>query len=192
MKKKPVLQNLTAIVIVSTFNQVYAIDFSTAKQNVFDYNYAEAEFVDYDAGDSGFKLTGSFDLKSNAGIIGHFATASNYTELGFGGDYHAKFDVLPNADYLFYGGFERGEFSFDGIFADYTYDDSGFFFGGGVRSQLMEQLEVDGEISYHSFFDGDIRLTGRVLYKLGEHLDLKAQLDLEDNDRFSIGVRYYY
>ncbi len=166
-----------------------ALDLS-ARPNIFDYDYLDAGFIDYDAGGSGIYLRGSIDIYPNINLLGGFAAADDYIEFSLGAGYHQAIPTLKNTDMVFSGGIERGEFDVGGGSLDDA--DTGVFLSAGVRASATPALELYSDIAYHSFYSGDLILNLGLRLQLNETLDFTVGGRLGDNDAVSVGVRYYY
>jgi opacity protein-like surface antigen len=177
---------LTAVLALGIPLTASAADTNKAKPSVFDYNYADIEFIDYDAGDGGLRLSGSYDIKPNFNLIGGLSFVSDYTQLDIGVGHHSQWYGLENTDLNLFAGLEYGDFD-TGFFSD---SDGGIFFGAGMRTLIVPKLELAGSLSYHTFFDGDFVLSLEGLYRFTPKLHGKLGLDLGDNDTFRLGVRY--
>ena len=161
-----------------------------SRPNTFDYDYLDVGLINYDAGGSGLFLVGSHDIYPNINIFGRFAAADHYNELNAGGSYHWAIPTLDNTDALLFGGIERGEFDVGG--GSFDDSDTGAFFGAGLRASASRTLELFSNLTYHSFYSGDLVLDLGLRLQLNEKLDLSLTGQLGDNDAFSGGIRYYY
>jgi len=179
---------LTAMLALGMPLTASALDLNEAKPNVFGYNYADIEYIDYDAGDGGLKFSGSYDIKPNINLIGSLGLASDYTQLDIGVGHHSQWFGLENTDLNLFVGLEYGDFD-TGFFST---SDTGIFFGAGMRTLIVPKFELAGALSYHSFFDGDFMVSVEGLYRFKPKLYAKLGLDLGDNDTLRLGVRYDY
>ncbi len=179
---------LTAMLALGMPLTASALDLNEAKPSVFDYNYADIEYINYDAGDGGLKFSGSHNIKPNINILGGLGFASDYTQLDIAIGHHSKWYGLENTDLNLFVGLEYGDF--DGGF--FSSSDTGIFFGAGMRKLFTPEFELAGALSYHSFFDGDFVFSIEGLYRFKPKLHGKLGLELGDNDTFKLGIRYDY
>ena len=179
----------TIIIFLSLAAPAMALNLQP-RPNTFDYDYLDLALINYDAGGSGLLLTGSHDIYPNIDIFGGFSAANHYTQLGAGGGYHWAIPTLENTDARVFGGIERGEFDVGA--GSFDNSDTGAFFGAGLRASASRALELFSNLTYHSFYSGDLVLDLGLRLQLNENLDLSLTGQLGDNNAFSGGVRYYY
>ena len=185
-----------------------AYEFMGNNPSNFSYNYAEASFVDNDF-DSGFSFGGSFDVHNSLAVIGSYLTTGDYTELKIGAAHHAKAGFLERADLVIHASFIKAEYDRPDIAVPavvifgitvspaYTidgggFDDSGLITGGTLRFEPLDRLEVFGDVSYTTIFDGDLLITGGAEWSFNDNLSVRGSYTLSDNDTLSAGVRYYF
>ena len=161
-----------------------------AQPNTFDYDYFDTGFIDYDAGGSGIYLQGSIDMYPNINLLGGFAAADDYIEFRVGVGYHQAIPTLKNTDMVFSAGIERGEFDVGGGSLDDS--DTGVMLSAGLRASATPALELYTNITYHSFYSGDLGLDGGLRLQINDKLDFTVGAQLSDNDAIAVGVRYYY
>lgn len=161
-----------------------------AQPNTFDYDYLDAGFVNYDNGGSGIYLQGSIDTYPNVNLLAGFSAADNYIEFRVGTGYHQAIPTLTNTDMVFSAGLERGEFDVGAGTIDDS--DTGVFLSAGLRASATPTLELYSNLTYHSFFSGDLGLDAGLRLQINDKLDLTVGGQLSDNDAFMIGARYYY
>ncbi len=179
----------TLLLTLSLPAGVQALDLPT-RPNTFDYDYLDAGFIDYDAGGSGIYLRGSIDTYPNINLLGGFAAADDYIEFSLGAGYHQAIPTLKNTDMRFAAGIERGEFDVGGGSLDDS--DTGIFLSAGIRASATPALELYGDVSYHSFYSGDLVLDLGLRLQINETVDFTVGGQLGDNDALAVGVRYYY
>ncbi len=164
------------------------LDLNEARPNQFSYNYAEIQYVDMDSGLDGFRLSGSYDIKPNLAITGSLLKASvgrfDYDLVGLGAAYHARWVEFEKSDLIIHTSLVSGDASND--------SELGLTFGAKVRASLKEQLEIYGDLSYTTVFDGDLALDIGAAYTFAPDLAATLNYQLTDNDALSIGLRYYF
>lgn len=178
-----------------------ASDLFPAGDSHFSYNYAEAFYVDVDGYDSGFMFRGSYDFKENIAFVGSYLTSGDYAALSFGAAYHSEATFMANADLVLHASYESAEIDFSetncGFFGcfttSYSDDDTGLTFGATLRHELQEGLEVFGDVSYSTIWDGNIILTGGAAYAVKPGLSVMGSYQIYDDlDTLSLGIRYLY
>lgn len=162
----------------------------------FNYNYADIDIIDFDDVDAtGLRLLGSYDVDTNLAVVASlaFADGSNdtdITQLSAGVAYHQKLTgtELKKADFVVRAEIQRHEVE-RGRFED---DDTGLLLVGGIRTRLIDSVELYGEAGYTTTGDNGFvaELGGR--YTISDSFQAKASLGFSDNDVLSIGVRYSY
>lgn len=184
-----------------------AYEFMGNNPSHFSYNYAEASFVDNDF-DSGFLFGGSFDVHNSIAVVGSYLTTGDYTELKIGAAHHAKAGFLERADLVIHASLIKAEYDINvpqNCFTDFfgnvqcigggnfgSDDDTGLITGGTLRFEVQDRLEVFGDVSYTTIFDGDLLITGGAEWSFTDQLSARGSYTLADNDTLSAGVRYYF
>ncbi|MGV6816945.1 MAG: hypothetical protein ACWA44_06700 [Thiotrichales bacterium] len=158
--------------------------------NVFDYDYAQATITGYDVGGNGLSIGISRDITNNVNLTGSFSNASDYIALSAGAGYHYELTNISGSDLRLFGGLERGEFNVGAGTIDTS--DTGLFGGVGIRTSASETLELAGEITYHTIWNGDLSIMGGARLQLNQQFDLVFDYTIADNDFFNIGARMYF
>ena len=188
---------IAAAIALLPLQQANAVEFLGNGASHFSYNYADILFVDNDF-DSGFMGRGSYDVTGNIAVMGSYLVAGDYTALSIGAAHHAQADFLDRADLVLHASFDKVEYDFPTttflgfVVGGGGFDDSGFTFGATLRHELQDKLELFGDVSYSTVFDGDIQFTGGAVYSFSDTLSVVGSYQLADLDTLSLGVRYYF
>jgi len=165
-----------------------AIDLLKSGPSVFNYNFADALYLNDDSAD-GIGLRFSADIRENYAVQFSYARLSDggfdVDSLAGGVAYHietARF--RGKADWVFDAGLN---------FVDVeSIDDTGIFLGAGIRYAVSDPLEVNGRISISTVFDTDVILSLRALYEISTGLSAFVETDLGDGSTLGLGVRFYW
>lgn len=164
--------------------------------SAFEYNYAQGSFIDNDF-DSGFMAEGSYDVTDLASIQGYFFSSGDLSGFSIGGAYRLEDMVsVPEGSLSAHASFESAEFdcsqSFFGTVVNCGFDDSGIAFGALYQYQAQDALELFGDLTYTTLFDGDVQITGGVKFDFSDNLSVVGSYTLSDADLLKIGVRYTF
>lgn len=153
-----------------------------------DYSHFDAALVSLDGPRDDFEGLGArLSLPFNAQVYGKAefaATRANSidrTDFAFGGGYHMPLN--RHTDFF-------AEIEIVNVDTD-AGDDDGLRFGGGVRSLVMQELELRGALRYVDLGDGELVLDLGAQYLINS--DWAAFLDISEGDDFGgyrIGARY--
>jgi len=141
------------------FNSAHAVDLLKNGPSVFNYNYAEAVYLNDDNAD-GIGLRFSADIRENYALLFEYARLSDngfdVDGLSGGVVYHIEAARFPGrADWVFEAGV---------VFVDAEgIDDTGVSLGGGIRYAVNDALEVNGMLErctkYQPAFLHSLKLT---------------------------------
>lgn len=165
------------------------------------YNFIEGAYqrTDIDAGfadvdGDGFGIGGSFEIGDMWQLVGSYATADldfgiDFDQLMLGGGFHAPItdtvDLVANLMYV------RVDVSGAGGDAD----DDGLGMSVGVRSFVVDRLELAGFIEYVDLDDSgdDTSVRGQAWYSLTPASALGFSIASGDDiTTYGIGGRYYF
>jgi len=162
------------------------------------YSFAEANYitVDVDGGGTspdGFGFGGSYLFDKNVFVEASYSALSagsvdvDTISAGLG----LRHGLTNQIDAVVGAGFLSTEVDVGNLGSD---DDTGYFFKGGLRAQVMPKLEVNGGLAYAEIFDD-----GNTSFSLGGVLSLTPELALtggagfdDDATTFTIGARYNF
>ena len=170
------------------FNSAHAADLLKNGPSVFNYNYAEAVYLNDDNAD-GIGLRFSADIRENYALLFEYARLSDngFDVAGLSGGvvYHIEAARFPGrADWVFEAGV---------VFVDAEgIDDTGVSLGGGVRYAVNDALEVNGMLGLSTVFDTDVTLNLRALYEVSTGFSALLETDLGDGSTLGLGVRFYW
>lgn len=160
-----------------------------------DYSYIEGGFVniDYDRGDdSGLRLGGSLDLGAPLALIGEYTDTGDFRQLSAGLLFYSPLDEGLDLT----GGATLEHWDVGGRRGD---DDLGIGLRGGLRWLALTEahnpgrLEIGGELRHVFIFDDSATsVRGSALYRIVDDLDLQGAIQVGDDDRFELGVRYHF
>lgn len=162
------------------------------------YNFVEASYLSVDidgvSGNAdGFGVGGSYLFgKTVFGAAGYSSLSykgvdSDSFNIGAGLRHGLtdKVDLVGSAGLLF------AKIDVNGFGSD---DDTGYFVQGGVRAQILPQLEINGGIAYADVFDD-----GNTTFSLGGVFSFTPQIALvagatfdDDATGFAVGGRYNF
>lgn len=156
-----------------------------------DYDYVDGGLIDGDGprgteSDTGVRLSGSMDLNQPIALFGEVVDTADYTHLTGGAMFHTPLDprLYLNAG----AALEWVDETFE--------DDTGVGLYAGLRWQALpnpRRLEIGPEIRHLYVFDGpSTSLRNNVLYRLTQNLDLQGALQVGDEDRWELGMRYNF
>lgn len=163
----------------------------------FSYSYAELGYVsseldDIDVDGDGFALRGSYEFNERFhGFVEYsdldydFDVSGEMLELGAG----LAWPLNPNLDFVGTVSYVKAEVDVP-FFG--SIDDDGFGLGAGLRSRVMEQLELTGGINYVSFDEGgdDTAFELGARYFLTEMFAIGAGVDFnDDGTAWTLGAR---
>jgi hypothetical protein len=171
-----------------------------ADHSNMNYTFGEFSYVDADQAD-GFGLEGSYQFNEKMfGFASYESLGDDFfdqTLLSFGvGSSMAlneKFDLYGKLAIL--SGEVEVEFCnpFTGDCDGVTDDDTGFGFEVGVRGEVVEKVEVFGNLQYASIFDGDTGFEIGGRYWFQENLGVSLALwDMWETDGFTLAARYEF
>ncbi len=156
--------------------------------SVFNYNYVEAKFLDFDGAD-GLAFTGSADIKKNIALNVEYAKLSDgpadLDVLAFGATFYKQSVRYPQADYLLAAGLER--FSGNG-----SSSDTGIYLSAGTRYALNDAMEINGALQLSTTGDTDISVHLAALYEVSPGFSGLVETDIGDGNSFGLGVRFYW
>lgn len=156
------------------------------------YTYAEASYVIPEDGD-GFSFGGSIALGPQ------FFVQGEGTFYDFGGNVEGtlakgvlgfRHALSPTLDLTANGGLLYAEIE-SGNFSD---DDVGYTFGGGLRAAVMPQLELNGGISYQDVADSSdvVFALGGVFAFTPNWAAVGGAKFVDENNQYNVGVRYNF
>lgn len=168
-----------------------ALSSFSAMANTPDWRYVEGGFISYDTDGrvdpDGVFAAGKYLLNPNIYLNGELGWAESgnvdFTNLTIGGGY--RYPVNKTTDVYAGANFER-------VDSDY-YDDNGYSLVTGVRSMVLPELEVTGELGYVDINDGDITLKAGAYYYLNNQFALGASYEfMDDSDVLQLTARYAF
>lgn len=152
------------------------------------YAYVDAAPAAYDFGGTGVNFEASAPVRDRFSWIGRIGATQEYTEALVGmGMYFSPFESRKN-DIVVNVGVEHGRFDL-GV-ADL--ESTGGYVSSYIRSQPAARIELQGGVSYSTFFEGDAAAFASGLYRFNQQLNAVTKVEVGDNDQFSLGIRYYY
>lgn len=163
-----------------------ALLYLPAIASAHNYNFLEGGVVNQDQGsrdETGFRIAGSLDVAPPIALFGEYADIDEFNQITAGALYHRNLD--RGLDLILGASLENVDVGFD--------DDTGFGLRGGLRWQALPALELNPEVRYLDVFEEDVtsfRLAG--LFALNNPLDLQAAVQVGDDDRYELGVRYNF
>lgn len=165
---------------------------TTANAGDLSYTYAEGGFgrVDLDNIDTGdsYFLGGSLAFgtnwlgfaeysKSDFSQAGADANVDQF-QIGFGG----HFPMTDAVDFVGKLAYVDESVDVNTPFGNGTADDSGYMLSAGVRTQVLEKLDLTGAVEYVDFGDSDdTGLSLRGLYEFTDMFSLGARVGYSDN-----------
>ncbi|WP_018982295.1 outer membrane beta-barrel protein [Salinimonas chungwhensis] len=127
--------------------------FSTGALSDVNWQYVEAGYSELDAGGAdadGFTVAGKYLMDNNIYLNGdykHFDESNvDFDMLTLGAGY--RMPLTSRTDAYFGANFERVDTR--------ASDDSGFSLNAGIRSMIMPELELAGQLGYYDVDDGDV------------------------------------
>jgi opacity protein-like surface antigen len=165
----------------------------TAAGSGFSYNYIDARYVSFD--DNGFdgdglRVRGSFQLQDNLLLVGSVALVelddvdADATVLSIGGGY--TFALYDQIDFLGTAEIVRAD-------VDGGDDDTGYALSGGVRAQLIDNLDTRAALNIIDVSDSDSFISLDADYWLSDVLSAGIGFDLgSDTDEIRIGARFSF
>jgi len=168
------------------------------------YSYVQGSFqnIDIDEGNSGLDVDGdglgiggSFEVAENWYIVGGYSTI----DLGFGVDFNElsigvgyNTDISPTTSMFADLSFLRAEVDVGSFGSE---DETGYGLRVGIRSNLSDQVEAEGNIAYSDLGDGidGTSVGGALWYKFTKNFQVGALLGAEEDVfRYGIGARFYF
>lgn len=154
------------------------------------WTYVEGGYSELDTGGfepDGLALEGRYQLDPRLYLVGD---VKHYDEdnvdidmLSLGGGY--RFALTGQTDGYVGANFERIDTRFG--------DDSGYSLNAGVRSMVVSNLELNGEIGYYDVDDGDVTLKIAANYYFAPRWALGvSHEDLDNADVTQVTVRYAF
>lgn len=163
-----------------------------ALANTPDWRYVEGGFTRYGFDNSNFEpdglhVAGKYLLDGNFYANGEFGwldeSGFDFTTLTLGGGY--RLSVNNTTDAYVGANFER-------IDAD-NYDDNGYSLVTGVRSMVLPELELNGELGYYDVDEGDITLKVGANYYFNPQFAVGASYKfIDDADVLQVSARYAF
>ena len=161
-----------------------------ASAHQYDYTYFDGGFISRDSDrdrndDFGLRLTGSADITTTPiALFGEYVGAGDFDHLTAGAMFHT-----PIADYVDIN--VGASLEHERIPND---SDTGLGLRAGLRWVFLDnRLELDPEVIHERIFNTtDTSLRGGVLYRLMPQLDLAGALQVGDEDRAELGLRYNF
>ena len=160
-----------------------------ASAHQYDYTYFDGGVVSRDSDrdrhdDFGLRLTGSADLTAPVAIFGEYVGAGSYEHFTAGGLFHTP--IADFVDINFGASLEHETLPRD--------SDTGLGIRGGLRWVFLDnRLELNPEILHTRIFhQTDTSLRGTVLYGIAPQLDLAGALQVGDESRAELGLRYNF
>lgn len=167
------------------------------------YNYLQLSYQELDLDDGGLGIDidgdglageGSFVIADNWHVFANFSTADfgsgvDLTQINLGAGYHA--DISPTTNFFTNLLWVNAEVDtpFGGA------DEDGFGLSVGLRSNLNDNVELEGALSYVDLGDGSdgIAVGGAAWYRFNTEfsIGLNASFD-EDVVGYGIGGRFYF
>lgn len=169
-------------------NNVVAQDLLKNGPSVFNYNYADAVYIDDDGAD-GLGLRFSADIRNNYALqVGYSrlgAGSFDFDSVSGGVAYHIEAARFPGkADWVFDVSFQTVDAA--GI------DETGLNASAGLRYAVNDALEVNGAVVLNTLFDTDISLTVRALYEVATGFSALLETDIGDGSAIGLGLRFYW
>ncbi len=175
------------IVILSA---MLAAGLVTSAQADIRWNYVGGGYID--AGGDGPYAEASYRLHPSWVFKGGFSRLSdgpvdvNFVRVGVNYLTAFKLDFSPATQTYLTGGFDN---------ASGDADESGVFFGAGLRHPLTPQVELYSEASYHTIADNYSSLEGGIAYFVSPDWAVRSSVALNSGDtknEFRIGVSYQF
>jgi hypothetical protein len=174
----------------------HAADFGYSFVDLAIIPEAEIESGNFDVDGDGFQLRGSLAVAQNFFALVEiedieFDNDVDFTRWIVGGGAH--WPINQTLDFVARGGIVRYDISF-GRFDD---DDIGFFLGGRVRAQIIQNVEVEGGVDLTTAevagFEDEITLVGEGRYHFNDQFSVGGLLNLgDDSSQIGIYGRYNF
>lgn len=195
MFKKTLLCAAIVTCVISTSAQ--AIDFSTEKPALFDYNYIDGGYADWDNGFDGFGGRASYVIKPNLAVVGSYESASrevagfdlDFSALSVGAAYFSEYSGYQNTDLVLHAEYVSYDLEVARFGESASVDESGFRFGAKFRHQLQPNLEVAVDASFETSDMNDFVITPEFAYSVQDNMSVVGSYALGDNDHMFIGGR---
>jgi hypothetical protein len=152
-----------------------------------DYTYVEGGFLfrhDYGSEAGGGRAAGSLDLPLlPLAIIAEYDGTGHLSQFDAGAIFHLP--IAPG--FSVFGGatLEHAD--------NYSSSDTGAGLRGGIRWRAASTVELSPEFRYIHLYHRDqasVRLNG--LLNIAPHLDLQGAVQVGDDQRYEVGVRYSF
>jgi len=179
------MKTLKAVFAVALFsvtaclNNAHAIGFLKKGPSNFNYNFAEIAYVDFDDDLNGVSLRFSASFQQNYAFRASYSRASvgsfDVDSLFGAVTYHIQSRAYPKADWLLDAGLVA-------INND----------GAGVRYDLSDALELNGNLFLQTAFDTDLVIELRALYAFAPSFSGFVEAGFGDGTALGLGVRYYW
>jgi len=160
-----------------------------ASAHQYDYTYFDGGLISRDSDrdrhdDFGLRVTGSADVTAPVALFGEYVGAGDFTHFSAGGLFHTP--VADFVDVNFGASVEHEELP--------RGDGTGLGVRAGLRWVFLDsRLELNPEILHTRIFhQTDTSLRGTILYGIARQLDLAGALQVGDEDRAEIGLRYNF
>ncbi len=199
MKKNIIAAGVAALILpAAALAADEGIKFGADNSNM-NYTFGEFSYIDADQAD-GFGIEGSYQFHEKMfGFASYESLGDDFydqTVLTFG----VGSSMALNEQFDLYGKFAilsaeaEVEFCLPFVGCDSASDDdTGFGFEIGVRGEVVEKVEVFGNLQYASVFDGDTGYEIGGRYWLQDNLGLSLALwDMWETDGFTLAARYEF
>jgi len=158
-----------------------------AAASAADYNYVEGGFLfrhDYGSESGGGRVAGSFDLPAlPLAIIAEYDGTDNLNQFDVGAIFHVP--VAPMLDVFGGGTLEHVD--------NYGSADTGIGLRGGVRWQAARGFELSPEFRYvHVYHTDQASARLNALVSIAPRLDLQGAMQVGDDQRYELGLRYNF
>lgn len=153
--------------------------------SAFDYSYLEGGYLHRDndqVDESGFRLAGSVNVLPNVAVIAGYGDTGNYDRINAGALFHTPLN--STLDLVAGATLEHANSHHD--------DDTGIGLRGGVRWQLLPDLELNPELRYVDVFGGMTSARVGALYRINPALFVQGAVQAGDEDQVEVGLRYAF
>lgn len=179
------MKKLLTTAALATAMTVSAAAFAEGKKTSgFSNTWVDVEYVDNDW-DGGLRARGSFGLGGGLNVIGSMSFYDNVNALTGGVSYALPLGNQNNLDLLLHG--ELAYYDYD-----YGGSDTEVIFGSELRFQVIDPLELYGDLYYTTAGNGDLGLDLGARFSVTDSIQVIGGIDIGGNDTLHIGGRFNF